>query len=302
MNIISPLSKTGKTELYQEIDIGYLVESYRKRLDIDITKYFVGIDKIQIYTCLTTFYRFYYPFNLGGDGEFYSRLQNISWYYMPWKWEHQKACEYLKKEMRVLEVGCAKGDFLDQIKERVALVKGLELNKEAIKLSKNKGFDISEETIQEHTARKESYYDFVCSFQVLEHISDVYSFLEAQIKVLKKGGLLWISVPNNDAFPKLDWENDILNMPPHHMGLWNEKSLRNLEKIFPVSLREVAFEPLQEYHYQWYQNIVEKTKTRNRLQALIYYHLGGRERLASNIRKNAMSIKGHTIAAVYEKI
>jgi hypothetical protein len=41
-------------------------------------------------------------------------------------------------------------------------------------------------------------------------------------------------------------------MPPHHVGLWGSVSLRYLEKVFPIKLLEMHYEPLQEYHVDSY--------------------------------------------------
>jgi len=34
---------------------------------------------------------------------------------MPWKWEHQKSTDFISKGMKVLEVGCAEGQFLSRV-------------------------------------------------------------------------------------------------------------------------------------------------------------------------------------------
>jgi 2-polyprenyl-3-methyl-5-hydroxy-6-metoxy-1,4-benzoquinol methylase len=153
--------------------------------------------------------------------------------------------------MKVLEIGCGPGDFLLRIKERIgAQCVGIELNNKAIDEANEKGLTVFHESIKQHARVNKEVYDVVCSFQVLEHISNVNEFLEAQISCLRTGGTLIISVPNNDSWLKRGY--NILNMPPHHMGLWNKKSLKNLAKLFNLKIDRVAFEPLQEYHVEYY--------------------------------------------------
>jgi len=42
------------------------------------------------------------------------------------------------------------------------------------------------ETIEGYSEINHGQFDLVCSFQVLEHIPKVYSFLEGKVKALKK--------------------------------------------------------------------------------------------------------------------
>lgn len=42
-------------------------------------------------------------------------------------------------------------------------------------------------------------------------------------------------------------------MPPHHLGLWNEKSLLSLPKFYNLRVEKVCFEPLNTY--EWYYKL-----------------------------------------------
>ena len=134
-------------------------------------------------------YQFFYPFHVGGESEFYEQLQKFDWYYMPWKWEHKLSLSYINQSDRVLEIGCATGDFLDKVRtEKQAKVFGLELNKSALSELEKKNIDFSSDTMQEFSVKNSEQFDRVCSYQVLEHISDVNSFLKSSISVLKEVG------------------------------------------------------------------------------------------------------------------
>ena len=47
-------------------------------------------------------------------------------------------------------------------------------------------------------------------------------------------------------------------MPPHHMGMWDKKSLKYLTKIFKLTIESIRFEPLQTYHIDWYYGIISQ--------------------------------------------
>lgn len=293
--IKSPL--TGKTaKLEENIASSDIIKEYLSQFEYDVSQLFSGINQIGVYKCIDTGYRFYFPFNITGDSAFYEHLQDFDWYYKPWKWEHENAIKFIKQNMNVLEIGCGTGDFLLKAKERLnAQCVGIELNKNAITIANQKGVTVYNESIEQHSLANKDVYDVVCSFQVMEHISNVYSFIQSQISCLKKGGSLIISVPNNDSWLKRSY--NILNMPPHHMGLWNKKSLCSLDKHFNLKVIKVSFEPLQiyhnEYYYQTHEYLFEKIKIIPKrlwkyLIPIIYY-------------VSSKSYNGYTIQVVYSK-
>jgi 2-polyprenyl-3-methyl-5-hydroxy-6-metoxy-1,4-benzoquinol methylase len=305
MNIVSPVTKSNNILLEKELDTALIIERYKRIFNVDVSQYFRNLDRIGIYRCLNTGYRFYYPFDLGGDSLFDEQLQKVvKLYYLPWKWEHQQASKYVHPGMKVLEVGCGKGDFINKISGWGAICTGLELNGNALKEAQKKGLNIFKETIQQHSANHSEYYDIVFLFQVLEHISDVRPFIESIISVLKRGGKLIISVPNNDS--TLDFENMLLNLPPHHMGLWNRESLTYLGMIFKLKLIDIKLEPLQEIHYKRYKKSIEKKFSNNnhyryKILRFLFFNLRLKGLYFKYIKFFSKMIKGHTIMAVYYK-
>ena len=197
---------------------------YQKRFRVDVSKYFKGLTKIEVAECSETGYRFYYPFEIAGDGPFYEELQKAmsgdDSYYRPWGYDHQFAFEKINKDERVLDIGCGSGNFLKKIREKTDKVYGLEFNNKAIEDCKKEGLTVFAETIEQHAERHAGFYDVVCAFQVLEHIHKINEFITAAVKVLRKGGSLIIGVPNNEPYFQRFNKYSTLNLPPHHMGLW----------------------------------------------------------------------------------
>jgi len=252
MRVNSPLTNSNNTSLEKIIYTDKIIEAYRKNHNIDVSTYFIGLETISVYRCFDTDFRFFHPSNIAGDGAFYEHFQQFDWYYMAWKWEHEIALQYIKPGMKVLEIGCAKGSFIEKLSQSGVVAVGLELNQNAVLVSQNRGLNIFNQTIQDHVMANVAKYDVVCSFQVMEHIVHIREVLQASADVLKKGGKLIVSVPNNDSF--LGLSVNYLNMPPHHMGLWNEEVFKSIAGIFNLKFVEVHFEPLQEYHKQYFIN------------------------------------------------
>jgi len=298
--IKSTLTKTSKVKLVRSIEVDLIKKSYSSN-NVDVDRFFNDLDTIDIYECIDTGYRFYYPLNTAGDDRFYADLALNDWYYMPWKWEHQITNDLIIDGMKVLEIGCARGDFLKNIStEHNVEVLGIELNKSAAQIAAAKGINILVQDIKEIADKYDSYFDIVCTFQVVEHIAAIQEFLINAIKVLKKGGTLIISVPNNESYIKNLFAP--LNMPPHHMGLWTEKSLTNLASLFNLQIKQFHREPLQKYHRDNYANslinkflksetIIKKTiRWFMKIIVKIIYQFVGRK------------IIGHTLLFEYKKL
>ncbi|MGZ0015675.1 class I SAM-dependent methyltransferase [Yeosuana sp. AK3] len=301
---LSPLTKSSSIEWVKDIRKNEIINDYKKNFNIDVSSYFLEIKKVSVYKCTETGYRFFYPFNLSGDSKFYEHFQKFNTYYMPWKWEHEISKQYIKDGVSLLEVGCAQGAYIKRINELFKLgdIVGLELN-ESVK-GGNEKWSILNKTVQSFSESNKERFDVVCSYQVLEHISDVKSFLEAKIECLKKGGKLIISVPNNDSFIK--HADNCLNMPPHHMGLWNEQSLRSLEALFPLKVLDVHFEDLQEYHVENYVSATFYSKYPLKLLRKIIRKinkiLGIHQKLVKNTFVKRNKFIGQTILGVFEKL
>ncbi len=292
----SPLTN-GATVKVVEIEVSKLISGYQNEYNIDVKEIFAKNKNICLYRCLDSNYRFYYPYTLSGDFRFYEQLAIYDWYYIPWKWEHEKSIPFVKNAQYILEIGCGSGSFLKEINKRYPdkVVKGLEIT-----IGENQEEFILNETIEEHSKLNAGKYDLVCFYQVLEHIADTKSFLEASLKVLKPGGEMIICVPNNESFLLNAKSNNFLNMPPHHMGLWDNHSLQFLCNHFSLEIVKRFYEPIQNYHFDWFKNIIiEKLRNTN---SSILFRLSS-NKILINMFANILRkfYRGHSIMFVYRK-
>ncbi|MGQ9898222.1 MAG: class I SAM-dependent methyltransferase [Acidobacteriota bacterium] len=247
----SPVIPGAPTRFIESLDISYLVERYRQEVEIDVTDYFHGLSKVDIYACTVTGYRFYYPFTVVGREDLYTQLARFSWYYTD-RPEHAIAERYLRPSDRVLEIGCGAGFFLRRLAARRIRAVGLDLNRSAVANCRDAGLDAHLETIEDHAAAHPQAYDAVCAFHILEHVVEVHRFLKAAIASLRPGGKLIIAVPNSAACIYGVCRYTILNAPPHHMGLWEPASLRALARGFPLQLKtlqgtEISVDKREDY-------------------------------------------------------
>lgn len=297
--VSSPLVEGLLAERVGTIDRQHIIDRYKATYHVDVSEYYSGLDGADIFECKATGYRFYYPFSLTGKESLYRQLEGtVDGTYKEDKWEYRQAMSRIASGSRVLDVGCGKGAFVRLAGKVGHTAAGLELNSESAAEARDRGLDVRAEMIGDHATKHPESYDCVCSFQVLEHIATVRPFIEDCLRALRPGGKLILGVPNNEGFVGMD-RDAVLNMPPHHMGLWTKDSLAALAKLFPITLSEMKFEPLQEV--DWYATVMERRAIPSKTAQSIYYRLGLAKLYRKWIEMRKRDIHGHTVMAVFQK-
>lgn len=250
-NAPSPLVPDSTTHLLGIFQVAKLIDDWKATFDIDISGELGGIEEISLYRCQATQLDFFTPASAAGSDQLYQDLQKFDWFYMPEKWEFEEAIKDLVGCELILEVGCGPGFFVEEVIQQLpgSLVKGIELSGAAIQKAFQKNLLVERVDLQELVARG-AIFDAVCGFQVLEHVNQPRDFLEAMIKVLAPGGRLILCVPNKDSF--LRYRHNLLDMPPHHMTRWSSFTFKYLEKLFPLKVVRMSYEPLARYHIYGY--------------------------------------------------
>lgn len=271
---------------------------YQEKLGIDVRDHFSNLQFVELRECRDTQYRFFYPFSVSGRETLYAQLQKHDWFYKHEKWEYSIAAELICHGDKILDIGCGIGNFLELATSKGANAVGLEFNPSAVQEGRAKGRLIHQESIEKFATLNNEAFDLIVSFQVLEHVTDIRSFVGSALTCLKRGGKFVVGVPNNAGFLKLD-EAAPLNLPPHHMGLWDATSLRNLADAFDMSVDRIEYEPLSET--AWFQAVLEQQFGPKGFKAFLYHKLGGAEMARKAVEAIAPSIHGHTVLVSFMK-
>jgi 2-polyprenyl-3-methyl-5-hydroxy-6-metoxy-1,4-benzoquinol methylase len=128
-----------------------------------------------------------------------------------------------KPSGKLLEIGCARGDFLRVARESFD-ASGVEPNPDLANSSSEVApvyRDIIERTPW-------SGFDIVASFHVIEHVDSPRSFIRAAAERLKPGGLLVIETPNIDSLPFKMFKSRWRQFIPEHYFFFDPKTISRL--------------------------------------------------------------------------
>jgi 2-polyprenyl-3-methyl-5-hydroxy-6-metoxy-1,4-benzoquinol methylase len=250
MKILCPICQDAQIEILEKLSLKDLERLYRNKLAIAIGQFVSPNPPSEIYFCIckSTDLRFFYP-PVPGDEKLYTKLGEQEYYYSREKPEFLFANNYVEGQMKILEVGCGEGYWGESINCQEYV--GLEMNPMAQSIAQQKGMTVLRQDLKEISVERFGQFDLVCGFQVLEHVANIRDFLESCCACLKPGGLLIFSVPSYDSFISLS-PNNALNMPPHHLSWWSDKSLESLASIFGLELIDLHHDKLSMQHRHWY--------------------------------------------------
>jgi 2-polyprenyl-3-methyl-5-hydroxy-6-metoxy-1,4-benzoquinol methylase len=207
---------------------------YREEYDFDVSDLVsTDLNHMQCRDCELKFFDPCTP----ADGSFYSQLQTFPWYYPGDKFEYRLVKDWIPETAWVLEVGCGTGEFACQLTTKNYT--GLEFNPTA-----TDGVRILDETVEQHSQTHKQHYDFVLAFQVLEHVPNPKSFIQACCDCLTQCGTLVLGLPSDSS-----WLGQArlfgLNMPPHHVTRWPDATVKKLAELFDLRLDALVMSPFE---------------------------------------------------------
>lgn len=252
--MINPVDSNFDTKLVEKISSKRIIEKYKAEFNVDVTKYFKDLEFVEIHECQITKYRFFYPFSIIGDGEFYINLSNGKGNYYHERWEHKIALKQARRAEKWLEVGSGNSHFLKELSKIGVSAMGLELNSKEVLRAKSEIFEVRDCDFFAFDYDKGAY-DTIALFQVLEHIKDISTFFGHAKELLKSKGKLIIAVPNNNPYLYVFDKYHTLNLPPHHMGLWTGHSLKKVGASFGFSVIDLQFEPISQQELGYILNL-----------------------------------------------
>ncbi len=131
---------------------------------------------------------------------------------------------------RMLDVGCGAGIFLERARIKGWEVHGTEFGQRALAACRSRGIAIIEGPL-DPTNYPAASFDVICSFEVLEHLTDPGTELRRMVSLLRPGGVLYITTPNYRSTGRLlagpEW--NVVNYPGH-LNYFTPRTLARLAR------------------------------------------------------------------------
>lgn len=129
----------------------------------------------------------------------------------------------------ILDVGCGWGDFLQVVKDNRFPYLGIDVSEEAIKICLSKKLNCRAIDIASLESKQQGKYSAITLFQVIEHLKNPLPVLKSAFKLLKKGGLILLTTPNNNAWSrKIFGARWSVHHTPAHFVFYNQTNLKKL--------------------------------------------------------------------------
>ena len=161
------------------------------------------------------------------------------------------------KTGKILDIGCGRGLFLDVMRRGGWDPIGTELNeKTAFYAIKTYDLKVLHGDITQHKLPSESL-DAININQVLEHLKNPDQVIEESYRLLRKGGMLIISVPDlgspQFAIGKKNWF--LLDLP-FHLFHFTEEGLENLLRKNDFKVKHIKRFSLELSPFGWLQTLL----------------------------------------------
>lgn len=138
--------------------------------------------------------------------------------------------EPIRKNNRLLDIGCGSGAMLEAAQRNNWQAEGAEVSISAVDHVRANGFKVFHGFLQDANY-PDNYFDVVTAIELFEHLPMPSEVIEEAARILRPGGVLWATTPHSKGASGrllgLDWS---MISPPEHIQLFSVKGLRMLLK------------------------------------------------------------------------
>jgi 2-polyprenyl-3-methyl-5-hydroxy-6-metoxy-1,4-benzoquinol methylase len=138
----------------------------------------------------------------------------------------------LPPQSRILDAGCGRGEFCAFFESLGFRAEGIDISKAAIEYARthHPGMTFHAGEIASFVSQHAGEFDCVCTSEVIEHLFDVKSYLQASHALLRAGGTLIVTTPFHGLIKNvmIDFTNYAGHYDPtgQHIRFFDSKSLR----------------------------------------------------------------------------
>ena len=140
-----------------------------------------------------------------------------------------------REQLEILDVGCGTGSILKKLEKHSHAI-GVDISEEAVKFCKLRGCkNVYKINQKEGLFFKDSTFNLITALDILEHIDDDCAALAEYYRIIRKGGVLLVTVP---AYDFLWGPHDEVN---DHKRRYIAKELKNKVEEAGFTVKEMTY-------------------------------------------------------------
>jgi 2-polyprenyl-3-methyl-5-hydroxy-6-metoxy-1,4-benzoquinol methylase len=133
-----------------------------------------------------------------------------------------------KKTNQMLDLGCGAGGFMHAARASGWNVKGIDVSEPTVQHLREQGFEVFHGELSQLPTESEQF-DVITAAELVEHLTDPAALLREAYRLLRPGGVIWLTTPNGRGLSqrllRIDWS---VICPPEHMQLFSIVGLQSL--------------------------------------------------------------------------
>jgi 2-polyprenyl-3-methyl-5-hydroxy-6-metoxy-1,4-benzoquinol methylase len=133
-----------------------------------------------------------------------------------------------RKTNNILDVGCGDAHFLEIARKKNWNVFGTEFTEAAIEVCRNKDIPVFRSDLST-LPFEPGFFDVITSFEVIEHVNDPHESALASARLLRSGGILYVTTPNFNSLSRMmfgpKWN---VIAYPEHLCYYDKKTIKKL--------------------------------------------------------------------------
>lgn len=144
---------------------------------------------------------------------------------------------------KILEIGCANGDFLLKCKNKGMEVVGVEIDKTVAKRAAAKGLEILGVSFEQaYQQLNDQRFDIIFMSHVFEHFQNPQKVLTYIKNLLKADGMLILIIPNINSITHFIFKKNCMHLDvPRHFLHYSPKSINYLADINGLKIEKIRF-------------------------------------------------------------
>lgn len=140
-----------------------------------------------------------------------------------------------REQLKILDVGCGTGSTLKEL-EKFGYAIGVDISEEAVKFCKLRGcVNVYKVEEKKRLFFEDDTFDLITALDMIEHIDDDCAALAEYYRIIKKGGILLVTVP---AYDFLWGPHDEVN---DHKRRYIAKELRNKVEKTGFTVKKMTY-------------------------------------------------------------